>query len=278
MHFIFSLAWDGVGQLKLRYFFCSRWLRWIWSTQVEMHFVLAGMGWVSSTPVKMHFVCWHFRDLVNTSWDVFYVFALVGGVWSTHVKIRFVSLLTRDVFCQHLLRYILCPYSNKRNLVSTCFVAYCAPDGIESDWSKPVESAFCVLGLVKTCWECILCSRWCVRGLVNTRIGTFGLLTDIWGDWSTQMKIEIHLMSLLACDWFHQHKLRFILSSLLWERLCLHMLRHILCPRLHGSLGVWSTNVEMDLVSSLAWELFVQPLLRYMLSPRWHGLGLVNTS
>ena len=122
--------------------------------------------------------------------------------------------------------------------------------------------------LVKTCWECILCSRWCVRGLVNTRIGTFGLLTDIWGVWSTQMKIEIHLMSSLACDWFHQHKLRFILSSQLWERLCQHKLRHILCPRLHGSLGVWSTNVEMDLVSSLAWELFVQPLLRYVLSPR----------
>ena len=78
---------------------------------------------------------------------MFYVFAVMGVVWSTHVKMRFVSLLAREVFCQHLLRYILCPCSHKRDLVSTCFVAYSALDGIGSDWSKHVESAFCVLAV-----------------------------------------------------------------------------------------------------------------------------------
>ena len=65
IHFVFSLAYEEIGQHMLRCILCPRW---------------HGMG------------------LDNPNYDTFCVFAEMGGPWATRVEIHFVSSLALDEF------------------------------------------------------------------------------------------------------------------------------------------------------------------------------------
>ena len=81
--------------------------------------------------------------------------------------------------------------------------------GMEEVWSTQVELHF----VSPLAWDrldqhkYILCPSWHERGFVNTSRHTIYVLAGIRGVGSTQVKI--HFMSLLACEMFGQHILRY---------------------------------------------------------------------
>ena len=134
MHFVSSLAWEVLGQHKLRCILCVFWHGMgLGNTSWDEYCVLAGLGWDRSTQVEMNFAwsthvemhlvfslvldgfgphifwCflyprWNGREFVNLWWDAFWV--LVGMEWvlSTHVELHFVSSLKWEGFVEHMLR------------------------------------------------------------------------------------------------------------------------------------------------------------------------------
>ena len=94
IHFVSSLAWEGIVQHILRCIFCSCWQRrGIVYTYIDIHFVtlltLYGFGQQILKWVLYPSLQW---------WD-----------FSTHVEIRFVFCLALEGFGQHMFRFILCP-------------------------------------------------------------------------------------------------------------------------------------------------------------------------
>ena len=75
MHFVSSLTWDGFGKHMLRLFLCPR---------------------------------SHGRELINSCLEAFCVLSGSERVWSTYFEIHFESSLARELFGQHMLRFILC--------------------------------------------------------------------------------------------------------------------------------------------------------------------------
>ena len=144
MHFVSSLAWEGLVQHLLRIIICpcrhgrslvnTSWgticvhvsMVGVWSTLVVIHnvFTLA-WEWFGQQRFSQHF------------WDIFCFLAGIKGVWSTHFEIHIViSLPWKWVglhmlrciwcphwhwmcFCQHMFRFILCPRCHGRLLVNT---------------------------------------------------------------------------------------------------------------------------------------------------------------
>ena len=76
-------------------------IRWVWSTQVDIHFV--SVGGVLSTKVEI----------------LLFFLAGMGRVCSTQVEIYFVSSLLWAGFGQSKLRYILCSLWHGMGLVNT---------------------------------------------------------------------------------------------------------------------------------------------------------------
>ena len=83
IHFVFSLAWKGIGKHMFRYILYS--------------------------PCRG-------RSFVNTGSDVLEV---IGWVRSTQIEIYLVFSLAWVVFDQHRFKCILCPFCG-RDLVKTC--------------------------------------------------------------------------------------------------------------------------------------------------------------
>jgi hypothetical protein len=72
MHYVYSLAWEGVGQVMMKYILCHRWnVLGLVNTCCDIFCVLAGIGKFWSTQVMIHSRCWHGRGLVNTRKDKF---------------------------------------------------------------------------------------------------------------------------------------------------------------------------------------------------------------
>ena len=89
-----SLAWDVLGQHKLRCILCPRCLRMdLGNTSWDAFCVLAGMDWFWSIQFEVHLMFSRCK----------------GGVWSTQVEIHFMSSLAWEGFGEHVLRCILCP-------------------------------------------------------------------------------------------------------------------------------------------------------------------------
>ena len=106
MHFLFSMAWEGICPHMLRYILFRRWHgRVLFYSCWNAFFVLAVNRGV----------------LFKTCWDIICVLAGMGGVWSTQIEIHFVSSLTCGGFGQHMFRYIMFPYWHGRGLVNTCW-------------------------------------------------------------------------------------------------------------------------------------------------------------
>jgi hypothetical protein len=93
--------------------------------------------------------------------------------------------------------------------------------------------------------------------------------------WSITFLIQF--VSSLAWDEFGQRMLRYI-SFPRWHRRGLFNTGWVAFCVLAGKGGVWSTRGKMHFVFSLKWEGFGQHMLRYILCPRLHEMDLVNTS
>ena len=103
MHFLFSLAWDGFGQPKLRYSFVHAGKEAVWSAHVEMYFLNSlFLGGVWSTMLR-YILCprWERMRLVNTS------------------MVNLMSSLSWEGYGQHKLCYILRHCRHLRGLVNT---------------------------------------------------------------------------------------------------------------------------------------------------------------
>ena len=117
---------------------------WVWSTQVDMHF-LCSMAWVGFSEHKL--ICilcasWDGMDLVNTYRDAFRVLAVMGRVCSTLIDMHIVCSLAWDGFGQQILRCIVCPRWHGMCLVNTCSDNVCELAGIEWVWSIHIEILF----------------------------------------------------------------------------------------------------------------------------------------
>jgi hypothetical protein len=64
-------------------------MRWVWSTQVEMHFVSL-LSWDGLGQLYMCYLC---------------VFVGIAGMFLTHVEIHFEALLSWNRFGQLILRF-----------------------------------------------------------------------------------------------------------------------------------------------------------------------------
>ena len=86
MHFVSSLAWDGLGQ-------CMHGIEVFCSSHFEVHFVcsLAWVGFSEHKSICILCACWHGLSLCNTCWDEILLSLKCEGLG------------------QHELRYILCP-------------------------------------------------------------------------------------------------------------------------------------------------------------------------
>jgi hypothetical protein len=109
--------------------------------------------------------------LVNTCLDTFCVFAGIGQVSSTHAEIH-LSSLAWHVFSQEILRCMLCPCWNGRDLVNKCLDVFCILAGMGWFWSTHVE----IDSVSSLAWDAfgqhmlryILCSRLDGMGLYST--------------------------------------------------------------------------------------------------------------
>ena len=143
---------------------------------------------------------WNVKCVINTCWFELQVFARMGEVWSTHLKMHFSSSLARDLFGQHMFRYILWlhwhvemhllssltwegygqhllrsilrPCWNGSGLVNTWSDSSCVLSGMKWIQSTHVEITVWVIAGLGWIWsthvEIHLVPGWHVRGSVET--------------------------------------------------------------------------------------------------------------
>jgi len=109
IHFMFTLAYEGLVYKFWDAFYVFPGIGWIWSTQVEILFV-SSLSLERFCQHMLRCICrfmlpcnglgqhilsyilyppWHGMGFSNTSWDIFCVPADMGAAWSTRVDIYF---------------------------------------------------------------------------------------------------------------------------------------------------------------------------------------------
>ena len=165
----------------LRSILCPGWHRWVWSTQVEMHFVslLEWDGFVQHLLRCILSPHWPGMSLVSKGWDTFLVLAGMGWISSTHVEILFEFSLPRDVFDHHVLRCILCITWHRIYMNKTSWVTLCVLADIGWVWSTHVGMHF----VSSLAWEVLVNTCWVVWEVFGHHVMRFNLCISSFIFW-----------------------------------------------------------------------------------------------